>query len=364
MSSGKFIKNIVVDAWKKKIQSTLNEKNRKKGVLIKVMKSNYKRSNTLVEILKESDQLNSATRFGDASRPTGSTAKSTTGDTANATTSFGVSDEEFLKKYNQMPKGGPKHSIAAKRAHHLTNFLSDYLINAFQSGYFNVPDITQICSQTDTTDSNGFVRDAYSFEITNIELPTDLGKLKIYWANSGVETVDVEIEKILNKTLRNQIRSTLTNERIMSYVPVVEFVRDNRKILMRQLDEQLMKIKIENEQQVAEEEVAAPVNETTEPPVEQNDKHLNVDNLYGISFNHLMESIKKDGEHKPWTSDDKVEPDSALALAEENKAAADKFESSLKAFKINQRMKYKRMDKSVLLKLDTLAYHQSQQDDK
>ena len=359
MSSGKFIKNIVVDAWKKKIQLTMSEKNRKKGVLIKVMKSNYKRSNTLVEILKESDQLNSATRFGDASRPAASTAKSTN-DSTNSSTSFGLSDEEFLKKYNQMPKGGPKHSIAAKRAHHLTNFLSDYLINAFQSGYFNVPDIAQICSQTDTTDSNGFVKDAYSFEITNIELPTDLGKLKIYWANSGVEAVDVEIEKILNKTLRNQIRSTLTNERIMSYVPVVEFVRDNRKILMRQLDEQLMKIKIENDQQA---EVAAENEiEPVEPPVE--DKNLNVDNLYGISFNHLMESIKKDGEHKPWSSDDKVEPNSALVLAEENKASADKFESNLKAFKINQRMKYKRMDKSVLLKLDTLAYHMSQQEDK
>jgi len=35
------------------------------------------------------------------------------------------SDEEFLKRYSQMGKGGPKHSIAVSRAHHLTNFLSE-----------------------------------------------------------------------------------------------------------------------------------------------------------------------------------------------------------------------------------------------
>lgn len=55
------------------------------------------------------------------------------------------------------------------------------------------------------------------------------------------------IEKSLETRLKSEIRSNLTNQRIMNYVPVVEFVRDDTKVVTDELNEFLMKIKIENE---------------------------------------------------------------------------------------------------------------------
>lgn len=99
----------------------------------------------------------------------------------------------------------------------------------------------------ETIDSNGFVKNEYLFELTDVELLTDLTKLRIFWSISGIEELDLEIENSLEKRLKNQIRSHLTNQRVMNYVPTVEFVRDNSKVLADKLDEYLMKIKIEKE---------------------------------------------------------------------------------------------------------------------
>lgn len=107
------VRKLVVDAIKIKTRFQQLEKTRKKGLLTKMLKSNSNRSSALMNILTESDR--SKTR---------STAES----------DHKVSDDEFLKKYNQMPKGGPNHSIAQNRAHHLTKFLKQYLLNAFQTG--------------------------------------------------------------------------------------------------------------------------------------------------------------------------------------------------------------------------------------
>jgi oligoribonuclease NrnB/cAMP/cGMP phosphodiesterase (DHH superfamily) len=102
--SSKLFKNLVINAYKKQVENELKERSKKKGILIKLLNANRKRSSKLVEILKETEHQNVNTH-------TGTTAQK--------------SDEEFLKRYSQMGKGGPKHSIAVSRAHHLTNFLSE-----------------------------------------------------------------------------------------------------------------------------------------------------------------------------------------------------------------------------------------------
>jgi hypothetical protein len=114
------VKKLVINGFKTKFEKELREKVSKKGVLVKLINSNMKRANVLVDILKESDDLNTISHGKNAAQKT---------------------DDEYLKKFSQMPKGGPKHSIAVSRAHHLTNFLSEYIINAFQSGVFLKPDI-------------------------------------------------------------------------------------------------------------------------------------------------------------------------------------------------------------------------------
>jgi len=309
-----------------------SEKTKKKGELIKILNAHSKRSYKLVEILNESDSLNSRNNR--------------------------VTDDEFLKKYNQMPKGGPTHSIAVNRAHHLTNFLNEYLINAFQSGHFQVPEFHD---SNQTLDSNGYFKDKYSFEISNVQLPTDLTKLKIYWLASGVEEIDLEIEKYLDKSLKSQIRSTLTNQRVMNYVPEVEFIRDNTKVLMDKLDEFLLKIKLEqnfDEQSTTEEPNAAAATKKKEEPTPK------MNNLFGVDFNRLVDTIKKNSDYTPWSENEQQSVELTTTTQTNDLKPIDKttqFAVNLKAFQINQRMKRQHLNKTTILKLDTIAYHESLQ---
>lgn len=339
--SSKLFKNLVINAYKKQVENELKKRSKKKGILIKLLNANSKRSSKLVEILKETEHQNVNTH-------TGTTAQK--------------SDEEFLKRYSQMGKGGPKHSIAVSRAHHLTNFLSEYLVNAFQSGHFLMPDLPDDLESNE--DLNGYVKDKFSFEISGVELPADLNRLKIYWLASTNEKINIEIEKYLEKSLKNQIRSMLTNERVMSYVPEVEFIRDNSKMLLDKLDEYLLKVKLDlnNEQNETDQSNSAHSATKTQPkPVNK------VDNIFGVDFNRLVESIKKNSDYEPWTNDSSSsaiqlanEP-TEVTIADATNSKVDKanFEMSLKAFQINQRMKRERLNKSAILKLETLEYHAS-----
>ena len=236
------------------------------------------------------------------------------------------------------------------------------MVNAFQSGHFLMPDLPDDLESNE--DLNGYVKDKFSFEISGVELPADLNRLKIYWLASTNEKINIEIEKYLEKSLKNQIRSMLTNERVMSYVPEVEFIRDNSKMLLDKLDEYLLKVKLDlnNEQNETDQSNSAHSATKTQPkPVNK------VDNIFGVDFNRLVESIKKNSDYEPWTNDSSSsaiqlanEP-TEVTIADATNSKVDKanFEMSLKAFQINQRMKSERLNKSAILKLETLEYHAS-----
>ena len=321
MSTVGSTKRLMLNVWKAKCEKELREKTRKKGLLIKMIDSNSNRSEKLVDILKEPSGVNTSASSTDNSK------------------SF--SEAEFLRKYHESSKGGPNHSIAQNRAHHLTNFLSQYLINAFQSGYFTVP------VPTIGPDKQKFI-----FEISNVELPTDLRRLKVYWHISGDEAVDSAIEASFERGLKNQIRSTLTNERVMSYVPQIEFIRDNTQATLRKLDEYLMQIKKENSKEMEKEETVE-----EEIPKNQEEKKVmvkNVDNLFGINIVKLSAAVKMNPEYKEWRAESNV----SLPLAEPKSteitvlpSEPNKFAVSLKAFQVNQFVKRRQKNKSGMQKM-------------
>lgn len=247
MSSSQLTKTLVINAAKIQLRAEIAEKKRKKGILTKLVTVNAHRTNALVEILSSTE--------------TQASLKKKSVSHSVHPLNHSVSDNTFLKKYYEAPKGGPNHSIAPNRAHHLTKFLRQYLLNAFQSGQFPQPHIPSKFS-VDRTDSNGHVRNKYSFAITDVELLADLTRLKIFWSASGDEELDLTIEQSLEAKLKNQIRIHLTSQRIMNYVPAVVFVRDYNKFMTDRLDEFLTKVKIETQT----EEVQNKKDESEKPP--------------------------------------------------------------------------------------------------
>jgi ribosome-binding factor A len=366
--TARIARRFIIDAYKKQLAKEEKIKNAKKGLLTKIFLANKKKSNALIDILKESNNLN--TMNSDAFKST------STGDQQH----MYKSNEEFLKKYYDAPKGGPKHSIAVTRAHHLTNFLTEYILTAFSSGQFTPPDTAKFKAQ------NPDFQDDYVFEISRIELLADLTALKIFWLNSGHQKLDAFIEEHLESHTKSYIRQTLTNERVMSYVPRVFFVRDETKALMKKLDEHLRDIKIETENA----ERAAAANETDEnvdETAEQSDENSQVavvdaddsppviaksvktvDNLYGVDFNRLIEKIKtgssggkSDDGCVRWSHKEmvKAEEEEEKQLAVVRTARADeeartKFERTIRAYEINKRVKYERVSKSAVLKISML----------
>jgi hypothetical protein len=81
-SSG-IAKKLVLNVYKRKIEAATKEKNAKKGLLVKIFNSNTKRTNTLVEILKESNNF---------------ATLNNTQTSSNSTTGHKVNDDEYLKK--------------------------------------------------------------------------------------------------------------------------------------------------------------------------------------------------------------------------------------------------------------------------
>jgi len=130
VASKQLVKSIVIDAQKIKEKAFLLEKNAKKGLLTKLLQANSKRTSALIEILSETETQKTIKKKNEAILKKASVANS-----EQAT----KSNEEFLKKYYQTPKGGPNHSIAQNRAHHLTKFLRQYLLTGLLSGKFFFP---------------------------------------------------------------------------------------------------------------------------------------------------------------------------------------------------------------------------------
>ena len=350
-SSGPGVKNLVVNIYKNLLDKQMKEKNRKQALLHKVYDKNLKRTKALDDVLTESDNLNKMKKKL-AVDPASFAAASATSPTK--------SEKEFLEKFLNMPKGRPTHSIAENRRNHLTNFLSDYILNGFESGLFVKPVISDF--NIDQIDSNGYVKNKYEFEISHIELMADLTALKIKWLISGIKQLDEEIEKFLEKCLKTQIRSTLTNERVISYVPEIVFIRDESKIILEKLDEHLLKIKIELEQaenveEVEKEEMVLKVEEKKEKA------KTKVDNLYGVEFTRLLESIKKStsnvgepwSEHSVISTNDKAKLDTDIALLDEMRRK-EKFEADLRAFQINQRLKHQRLNKSAIMRIAQIEF--------
>ena len=359
-------KKIVINAYKTKLEKEMRQKMAKKGVLIKMIEANSKRTKCLSDILKESDNLNIL-----------SNNKTSQNDTNEK-----MSDADIMKKYRNTPKGGPKHSIAVNRAHHLSNFLTEYIINSFQSGRYEKPIIPDHLNKK--TDSNGYVKEAYVFELSNVELQPNLNFIRIHWLCSDDEQINEYVENYLEKSLKVQIRNNLVSERVMSYVPQVLFVRDNTNVLFKQLDEHLMKIKLENEMNESDEKqndqnehnenYREDIKDETVKKVERIDDKIN--NLYGVDFNRLIESIKSTSytpKQLPWSSNTNLEQsnknDNAIELSSNdnnnnslnpidvvNEANKSKFLVSLKAYQINKRMKNERRAKSTLNKLNQLEY--------
>lgn len=56
-------KRLVINAYKNQKERELRDKLRKKGVLTKIVSANQKKSNVLVDILRESDSFNTMTSF-------------------------------------------------------------------------------------------------------------------------------------------------------------------------------------------------------------------------------------------------------------------------------------------------------------
>jgi ribosome-binding factor A len=373
--TSKVARTLIIDAYKKKLQQETRQKMAKKGLLTKIVASKKKRANVLVNILQESNNFN--TLNNDSFRSSQQTASSSTsGDSSSSCSSSSKKsdDDEFLKKYYQASQGGPKHSIAVSRAHHLTNFLTEYILNAFSSGQFATPDIAEFKS------ANLDFADDYVFEISRIELLADLTALKIYWLNSGNDKLDAYVECFINSKMQAHIRQTLSNERVMSYVPRVVFVQDQTNALMQKLDEHLAQVKLECEQQGRQDSDAQAETNTphernelvvvaaTEKPVATKKA---IDNLYGVDFNRLIEKIKKNNPtecslYSPNTDLNEASCSAEVALANKeqvNLEARTKFERSLKAYQINKRIDHQKVNKSAILKMSMLEMERKRIDD-
>lgn len=342
------LKRFAINAYETRLQRQIKQKFAKKGLLIKVFDSNKKQSDSLIQILKESNDLNTLNNANKSENPSSKSRIKT--------------EDEYLSKFRNVSKGGPNHSIAISRAHHLTNFLSEYIINAFQSSHFDSPEIPdELNTQTDL---NGFKKEKFSFEISNVELMSDLSALKIYWLSSDNEKINAVVESFLEKNLKSQIRNTLTSERVMNYVPKIVFLRDESRVLMSQLDDYLMKINLENKTYNSNDQSEnSDSNEKSEQNIENSStkKNLMVNNLYGINFNNLVDSIKKGGSSDLtiWTQSDSIpEPcvEKNSPSIKSKQELNNNFEASLKAYEINKRTKRERLNKSALLKIAQMEF--------
>lgn len=244
----------------------------------------------------------------------------------------------------------------------MTNFLSEYIVNAFNSGLFTVPEF-EIPQGFFSEQSQKFL-----FEISNVQLLADLSALKIHWLTSIDENVNVEVEAYFDKRLRNEIRSRLVSERVINYVPRIVFVRDNSRVVMEKLDEYLKQVKLEETEEKEDNEENVSKEGDTQKEDNEKGRQANfnesskklVNDLYGVDFQKLVDVIRKDGhvintEWKPPISGDDMldvvdkAKDVMSVVSDVNDRKS--FVASLRAFEIQKRKKMEKLNKSTLAKL-------------
>ena len=91
-------KRLVINAYRNQKERELRDKLRKKGVLTKIVSANQKKSNVLVDILRESDSFNTMTSF----------SKSEQNDTQAQQIN---SNDDYLKKFRNTNVGRLEFSI-------------------------------------------------------------------------------------------------------------------------------------------------------------------------------------------------------------------------------------------------------------
>ena len=228
--------------------------------------------------------------------------------------------EELREKLSNLNLNKAYRRTATIRAHHLTNYLSNYIINAFQSGYIG----------RELNDKHP------TFQISRILLDADLRKLEICWLTTTDETANEDIEKNYLNRLSSQIRHEIISNQIIGYMPPVVFTRDNSKMILEQLDD-LLKIKEINKK-----------TENSETATKSENQTKTANNVYGIDHDKLMSQIKPE-------ITEVVEADPAKSEEEARK----KFDLTLKAMRINEKIKKEKISKSALLQLAIAEFESS-----
>ena len=141
-------------------------------------------------------------------------------ETASSTTAYEEAKEKLEKM--KLSKFDKNHQRTAKiRAHHLTKFLTDYIINLFQSGYIG----------------NEIQNKYPAFQISRLLLTADLVKLQIFWLTLPDMKANDDLEKNFLPKLATQIRHDIVSNRVIGYVPPIVFSRDNSKLILDQIEE-------------------------------------------------------------------------------------------------------------------------------
>jgi ribosome-binding factor A len=231
--------------------------------------------------------------------------------------------QSYFELRSKLQADNKFHKIAKLRAHHLSSYLLNYLINAFQSGAI------------------GFeCHDKLYFQISKLDLQADMNQLNIYWLTTNDEAKNKFVEDNYLPKLAAQIRYFLSSNRVISYVPPIKFYRDNSKALIEQLEDY-----INNMAQEAK-EAGNSGNDETEQKVEEsievkaNDEM--VTNLYGVDHEALLGKLKSGGGGRSASAEKPLGATTPLNYA--------KFEESIKELRLHQVMSKKHgVKKEVLI---------------
>jgi hypothetical protein len=157
-------------SYKKLLTNAYKNRN-KVGKLTKMFDKSKPRSDKLVNILKDSSILNTIAYTNTPCPPT----------------SDGQSNDEFLKSFQSMKLGGSIHPISKQRTHHLNNYLSNFIINIFQSGQIMNSSMTDHDYTSSCNDGDADLKSIP--EISRVELRSNLQTLSIHWLCSSDETI-------------------------------------------------------------------------------------------------------------------------------------------------------------------------------
>lgn len=235
--------------------------------------------------------------------------------------------QSYHELRSKMQHDNKFHKIAKMRAHHLSTYLLNYLINAFQSGL--------IGSQ---------MNEYAHFQISKLVLQHDMNQLNIYWLTTNDEAKNKIIEDNFLQMLSSQIRYFLSSNRVISYVPPIKFHRDNSKALIEQLEEYIKNISQESKEAESSKK-SSDVDDEVEKDEkiktfseEKKDGDELVDNLYGVDHAMLMSKLKNGS---------KIKAEKPLGTTTPQNY--EKFEASIKELRVHQIMNKKNTVKKEVL---------------